>query len=98
MAPGDSHARAVLGLVYFAKEDFAKAAQTISPIADRALQDPQLGFAWAKSLAETRNRRAAARALESLERNNLSSSAASLTQFGLLWEELGEQGRAEQSF
>jgi tetratricopeptide (TPR) repeat protein len=98
-APSDAHARAVLGLAYFAKKDFAKVVQTVSPIADRAVQDPELGFAWAKSLAVTGNRRAAARALESLEKtSNQSFSAESLTQFGQLWQELGEEKRAENSF
>ena len=96
--PGDAHARAVLALAYFAAEDFAKAAQTISPIADRALQDPQLGYAWAKSLAETGNKRGAARALESLEKADSSLSVESLIQFGQLWSELGETQHAAQSF
>ena len=96
--PSDAHARAVLGLAYFAKKDFAKVVQSVSPIADRAVQDPQLGFAWAKSLAVTGNRRAAARALETLENTSQSFSAESLTQFGQLWQELGEEKRAENSF
>ena len=96
--PGDAHARAVLALAYFATEDFARAAQTISPIADRAFQDPQLGFAWAKSLAETGNKRGAARALESLEKAGPSLSVESLIQFGQLWSELGETKRAAQLF
>jgi tetratricopeptide (TPR) repeat protein len=96
--PGDAHARAVLALAYFAIEDFARAAQTISPIADRALQDPQLGFAWAKSLAETGNKRGAARALESLEKAGPSPSVEGLIQFGQLWSELGETNRAAQLF
>jgi len=97
-APSDAHARAVLGLAYFAKKDFAKVVQTVSPIADRAVQDPQLGFAWAKSLAETGDRRDAAGALESLEKSSQSFSAESLTQFGQLWQELGEEKRAKNSF
>ena len=97
-APSDAHARAVLGLAYFAKKDFANVVQSVSPIADRAVQDPELGFAWAKSLAVTGNRRAAARALESLENTSQSFSAESLTQFGQLWQELGEEKRAENSF
>jgi len=97
-APRDAHARAVLGLAYFAKEDFVKVIQTVSPIANRALQDPQLGFAWAKSLAKTGSRRAAASALENLEKTNLSLSGESLIKFGQLWMELGEAERAERSF
>jgi Flp pilus assembly protein TadD len=97
-SPSDAHARAVLGLAYFTKKDFFKAAQTISPLADRAPQDLQLGFAWAKSLAETGSGRAAAQALENLEKANLSFSGESLAKFGQLWMELGEAERAERSF
>jgi xylan 1,4-beta-xylosidase len=96
--PSDAHARAVLGLAYFATENYAKAAQTISLIADEALQDPQLGFAWAKSLARTGNKKGAARALESLERADSSLDVKSLIQFGQLWNDLGETERAAQSF
>jgi tetratricopeptide (TPR) repeat protein len=94
--PGDAHARAVLGLAYVATEDFTKAAQTISPIADRAAQDPRLGFAWAKSLAVTGNKTEAAHALESLEKAYPSMNVENLIQFGQLWLDLGETERGEQ--
>jgi tetratricopeptide (TPR) repeat protein len=95
--PGDAHARAVLGLAYFATHDFSMAAQTISPIADRAAQDPQLGFAWAKSLAETGNKMGAARALDNLEKANPGMSVENLIQSGQLWLDLSETKRAEQA-
>ncbi len=95
---GDSHARAVLGMAYFATQNFTKAAQTIAPISSQALQDPQLGFAWAKSLAKTGNKRGAARALLGLEKANANLSLDSLIQCGQLWQELGETDRAAQSF
>jgi tetratricopeptide (TPR) repeat protein len=97
-SPGDEQGRAVLGLAYFAKQDFAEAARTIAPIADRALQDPQLGFAWAKSLAETGSKKRAAQALQGLENANANLSVENLIQFAELWQELGETERAEQSF
>ncbi len=96
--PGDAHARAVLGLAYFSTEHFAKAAQTIAPIADRAAQDPQLGFAWAKSLAETGNKTAAARAIENLEKAHPNLNVENVIQFGQLWLDLGETRRAEHAF
>ena len=65
--PGDSHARAVLGLAHFSFGKFAKTVQTITPIAEQALQDPELGLAWATSLDQMGNKRAATRALENLE-------------------------------
>ena len=96
--PGDAHARAVLGLAYFATRDYAKAAPTISPIASQALQDPQLGFAWAKSLAETGNKIEATRALQSLDKSDANLTIENLIQFGKLWQQLGESERAAQSF
>ena len=96
--PGDAHARAVLGLAYFATGDYAKAAPTISPIADQAFQDPQLGFAWAKSLAETGNKIGAVRALQSLDKSNANLSSENLIQLGKLWKELGDSERAAQFF
>jgi Flp pilus assembly protein TadD len=65
--PSDAHARAVLGLAYFSSGNFAKTVQTIGPVADEALRDPQLGLAWATSQAQIGNKRAATRALEELE-------------------------------
>jgi thioredoxin-like negative regulator of GroEL len=90
--------RAVLGLAYFAIRDFAKASRTITPITDQAMQDWQLGFALAKSLAETGNKQAAARALQTLDKTVASQSTQSLMQSGRLWQELGEPQRAAQSF
>jgi tetratricopeptide (TPR) repeat protein len=66
-APGDSHARAVLGLAYFSSGNFAKTVLTITPIAEQALQDPELGLAWSTSLAQVGSKEAAIRALERLE-------------------------------
>jgi tetratricopeptide (TPR) repeat protein len=65
--PADAHGRAVLGLAYFSSGNFAKTVQTIIPIADQALRDPQLGLAWATSQAQIGNKRTAMRALERLE-------------------------------
>jgi Flp pilus assembly protein TadD len=65
--PADSHARAVLGLAYFSSADFVKVVLTLTPIPEQALQDPELGLAWATSLDQTSNKIAAARALERLE-------------------------------
>ncbi|HXM99020.1 MAG TPA: tetratricopeptide repeat protein [Candidatus Dormibacteraeota bacterium] len=95
-APTDEHARAVLGLAYFATEDFTKAAQTLSPMSARATQDPQLGFALAESLFNTGNKAGAAQVLTKLEESNSSVSVQDLVQFAQLWLELRETKRAEQ--
>jgi tetratricopeptide (TPR) repeat protein len=97
-APSDYHARAVLGLAYFGAKDYAKAALTIAPIADRAVQDPQLGVAWAKSLAETGNKKGAVHALRSIDRPEANLNIENLIQFGKISQELGESELAAQFF
>lgn len=96
--PGDTHARAVLGMAYCATQNFTKAVQTITPIANQALQEAQLGFAWAKSLVKTGNKQLAARVLQGLDKANFNLSVEQLVQFGQLWQELGDADRAAQSF
>jgi tetratricopeptide (TPR) repeat protein len=97
-APDDVYARAVLGLAYFAAQNFAMAAQTISPIAGRAAQDPQLGLAWAKSLAKTGNKIGAGRALQEMEKANPSMGEENLVEAGRLWMDLGKAERAAEFF
>jgi tetratricopeptide (TPR) repeat protein len=97
-SPGDAHARAVLGLAYCTTQDFPKAARTIAPIADEAIEDPQLGLAWAKSLAETGDKAKATHQLKTIEKASQSPSVKTLIQIGQLWQELGESERAAQSF
>jgi tetratricopeptide (TPR) repeat protein len=97
-APSDAHARAVLGMAYAETRNFTRAVQTITPIASQALQDPQLGLAWAKSLAETGNRAGAARALQETENADANPGLVRLIQFGQLWQELGDNSHAAESF
>lgn len=97
-APADEQARAVLGLAYYETGEFENAVKTLRPIAARALDDPQLGYAWAKSLAESRNRKEAAHALEGLEKAGVNLGAEDLVRAGRLWADLGETERALNSF
>jgi len=97
-APSDAHARAVLGMAYAETQNFTSAVQTITPIANQALQDPQLGFAWAKSLAETGNRAGAARALQKIAKADANPGVERLIQFGQLWQKLGDNDHATESF
>lgn len=96
--PGDEHARAALGLAYFETKEFKKSAQTISTIPNRATESPQLGLAWAASLAETGSKKEARVVLERLEKNEVRLGASEGTRLARLWLELGEAGRAEQTF
>jgi tetratricopeptide (TPR) repeat protein len=64
--PKDKQARAILGLTYFATKNFVKTVQTLAPMAEHALQDQQLGSAFAQSLKEIGNKTEAARAYHQL--------------------------------
>lgn len=97
-APSDAHARAVLGMAYAATQNFTRAVQTITPIANQALQDPQLGFTWAKSLARTGNKARATGTLRELEKAEANPGIDHLIQFGQLWQELGETNHAAEFF
>jgi len=97
-APGDAQARAVLGLAYFASGKFAQAVKTLRPLGDRTTQDPELGFAWAKSLAETGNKEEAKRALQNIGKEDAKLSVAQLIQFGELCRQLGQMEQAKQLF
>lgn len=97
-SPSDAQTRAALGMAYAETQNFTRAVQTIAPIVNQALQDPQLGLAWAKSLAETGNRAGAARALKEIERADANPGLERLIQFGQLWQELGDNNHATESF
>jgi tetratricopeptide (TPR) repeat protein len=97
-APGDAQARAVLGLAYFASGKFAQTVKTLRPLGDRTTQDPELGFARAKSLAETGNKEEAKRALQNIGKEDAKLSVAQLIQFGELCRQLGQMEQAKQLF
>ncbi len=96
--PGDEQARGLLGLAYWGTGEFANAVKTLRPMAARALQDAQLGYAWAGSLARTGNRKEAANALERYEKSATNLRTEDRLRAGKLWEELGETERALNSF
>jgi len=87
-----------LGLAYFATNDFAKSAKALAPFAGRAGQDPQLGFALAKSFAETGNKLGAISVLQKMEATETSPDALRSVEIGKLWQKLNQQDRAAKSF
>ena len=58
--------RVLLGLSYFGAEDYSHAVQQLSSLADAGIDDPQVTFAFALSLADTGNRERGRQILGSL--------------------------------
>jgi tetratricopeptide (TPR) repeat protein len=53
-APEDAFVRQLLGLSYFATDNFGKTAEVLHPFLDRPPDDPGLLFAWGTALVRTR--------------------------------------------
>jgi tetratricopeptide (TPR) repeat protein len=94
--PADAPVRAMLGSAYFANEDFAKAAQAISPLGARAMHDPVLGYTWAASLVRIGDLQQASQILEEAEKGQLPPDTVLLV--GKLWTDIGDFARAIASF
>jgi tetratricopeptide (TPR) repeat protein len=93
LAEKDSPAlRAMLGLSYFASDQFAEAVKTFEPLGQRAMTDSQTGYAWAASLAHTGDLKKAAEVLTAFESGALPNETLLLA--GQLWTEIGDYARA----
>lgn len=95
-SPSDAPARAMLGSAYFASDEFANAAKTISLLGERAMRDPVLGYAWAASLVRLGDLQRASQILEEAEKNQLPPDTILL--IGKLWTDIGNFSRALDSF
>jgi len=95
-SPTDAPVRAMLGTAYFASDDFANAVKAISPLGERAIRDPVLGYTWAASLVRLGDLKPAARLLQEAERNQLPPDTVML--IGKLWTDIGDFNRAVESF
>jgi tetratricopeptide (TPR) repeat protein len=90
--PPDNQARTILGMAYFATDDYANAAHTIAPLGDLAMHDPGLRYTWAASLSKLGETKDAARVLDGIERGQLSTETLMLV--GQLWIDIGDYSRA----
>lgn len=93
--PKESTTRSVLGLAYFATQDYANAARTLAPLGESAKKDPDLGYALAASLARTGDAKHAAEVLQTLESGQVPAETLVLT--GRLWNALGNSAAAVRS-
>jgi tetratricopeptide (TPR) repeat protein len=70
--PKDTLARSMLGLALFTTNSFAEAADVFAPLADFALDRPELAYSWAASLVKINRYSEASALLDKLEARPLS--------------------------
>jgi tetratricopeptide (TPR) repeat protein len=94
--PTDNPIRAMLGMSYFAAEQYPDVVKTVSPLGQPGMQDSSVGYAWAASLFHTGDLKAATEVLDEFEKTNRSNDARLLA--GQLWIDLGDYSRAVNTF
>lgn len=94
--PSDAPVRAMLGSAYFASDDYVNVVKTISPLRERAMRDPAVGYAWAASLARLGDLKQATQVLQEYEKSDLSLDAMLLV--GQLWADMTDYARAVATF
>jgi tetratricopeptide (TPR) repeat protein len=82
----------MLGVSYFATDQFAQAAQTFAPLGARAMQDSETGYPWAASLTHVGNMKMATQVLSAFESQPRPTDTLLLV--GQLWTEIGDYARA----
>lgn len=90
--PSDAPARAMLGMAYFGSNQFADAAKTFAPLGPSGMQDSNVGYAWAASLAHLGDLKPAGDILRVYEQGKLTREALLLV--GQLWIEIGDYARS----
>jgi tetratricopeptide (TPR) repeat protein len=95
--PTDAPVRAMLGLAYFAAEQYSDATRTFSPLGLQGMQDSTVGYAWAASLAHSGDLKKATEVLGEFEKENHGSDEGLLL-VGQLWIEIGDYARAVDTF
>jgi tetratricopeptide (TPR) repeat protein len=84
--------RAQLGMSYFATNQYAQAARIFTPLGTRGMQDAEIGYAWAASLAHTGDMKSASEVLTAFEGEQRPEQTLLLV--GQLWTEIGDYARA----
>jgi tetratricopeptide (TPR) repeat protein len=94
--PSDNPVRAMLGSAYFASDDYVNVVKTISPLGERAMRDPAVGYSWAVSLARLGDLKQATQVLQEYQKSDLSLDAILLV--GQLWADMTDYARAVETF
>lgn len=93
--PSSNGLRAMLGISYFNLNRFAEAARTFEPLGRPGMQDGQVGYAWAASLARTSDNLRAAEVLNAFSAVPRPPDVQLLV--GQLWTAIGDYARAIQT-
>ena len=93
--PNSNALRAMLGIAYFDLNRYAEAAYTFAPLGPAGMQDAQVGYAWAASLARTGDVPKATEVLTAYASQPQASDVQLL--IGQLWTALGDYPRAEST-
>ena len=90
--PGSLALRAMLGISYFASDQYTEAAKTFSPLGQAGMQDGETGYAWAASLTHIGDLKQATEVLTAFESVPRTNDTVLL--IGQLWTEIGDYARA----
>ncbi len=93
--PSSRGVRAMLGISYFNLNRFAEAARTFQPLGSAGMQDGEVGYAWAASLARTSDNLHAAEVLNAFTTVQRPPEVQLLV--GQLWTAIGDYARAIQT-
>jgi tetratricopeptide (TPR) repeat protein len=90
--PESAPLRGMLGISYFATDQFASAVRTFEPLGDPGMHDSEIGYAWAASLTHVGDMKKATEVLTAFESDPRPNETLLLD--GQLWTEIGDYARA----
>jgi tetratricopeptide (TPR) repeat protein len=90
--PGSLAMRAMLGISYFATDQYTEAANALAPLGPAGMKDSETGYAWAASLTHIGDMKQATEVLTAFESETRSNDTLLL--IGQLWTEIGDYARA----
>jgi tetratricopeptide (TPR) repeat protein len=93
--PDSAPVRGMLGISYFATDQYAQAARILDPLGERGMHDGEIGYAWAASLTHLGDMKKATEVLGVFESDPRSNETLLLV--GQLWTEIGDYKRATAS-
>ena len=94
--PGDRAVRAMLGMAYYAQDQFKEAAATFEPLGEKGMKDSAVGYAWAASLTKMGELPRATEVLQTFASEDRPNDVLMLV--GQLWIEIQDYSRAESTF
>ena len=90
--PDSAPLRGMLGISYFATDQYAQAAKTLDTLGDRGMHDGEVGYAWAASLTHLGDMKRATEVLNAYESDPRPNETLLLV--GQLWTQIGDYKRA----